>query len=102
MSLPNRKRNASLAGAFFAGAASGCCSTILFQPFDVVKTRQQECLATGAKRYVRFIPRVQLKNREKLGNGIETAKFNQVVGNILPIIFSEAESARVSQISLSS
>jgi len=41
---------ASLAGAFFAGAASGCCSTILFQPFDVVKTRQQECLATGAKR----------------------------------------------------
>jgi len=50
MSLSNRKRNASLAGAFFAGAASGCCSTVLFQPFDVVKTRQQECVAGGAKR----------------------------------------------------
>jgi len=49
MSLSNRT-NASLAGAFFAGAASGCCSTFLFQPLDMVKTRQQECVATGAKR----------------------------------------------------
>lgn len=66
MSLPNRKRNASLAGAFFAGAASGCCSTILFQPFDVVKTRQQECLATGAKRRTMLYTFTSLGKKEGL------------------------------------
>lgn len=32
----------SFLGAFIAGASSGGCSTVLFQPFDVVKTRLQE------------------------------------------------------------
>lgn len=31
----------SLGKAFFAGALSGTCSTLLFQPFDLVKTRLQ-------------------------------------------------------------
>jgi hypothetical protein len=32
----------SFLGAFISGASSGACSTVLFQPFDVVKTRLQE------------------------------------------------------------
>jgi len=51
MLLSDRRRNRSLAGAFSAGVFSGGCSTLLFQPFDVVKTRQQEKVATGLKRY---------------------------------------------------
>ena len=31
----------SLGKAFIAGALSGTCSTLLFQPFDLVKTRLQ-------------------------------------------------------------
>lgn len=31
----------SLGKAFVAGALSGTCSTLLFQPFDLVKTRLQ-------------------------------------------------------------
>lgn len=37
----------SFLGAFVSGASSGACSTVLFQPFDVVKTRLQENAAFG-------------------------------------------------------
>lgn len=42
MGRSGRKNDpSSLGKAFFAGALSGTCSTVLFQPFDLVKTRLQ-------------------------------------------------------------
>lgn len=35
------KFQSSVLGAFVAGSLSGTCSTILFQPLDLVKTRLQ-------------------------------------------------------------
>lgn len=41
MGRSGRKHHESLAKAFIAGSLSGTCSTLLFQPFDLVKTRLQ-------------------------------------------------------------
>lgn len=44
MGSPSKKEHVkvSLIITFCGGAGSGACSTLLFQPFDVVKTRMQE------------------------------------------------------------
>ncbi|EFX71442.1 hypothetical protein DAPPUDRAFT_327070 [Daphnia pulex] len=47
MCSTRKKRHVSFLGAFVSGASSGACSTVLFQPFDVVKTRLQENAAFG-------------------------------------------------------
>lgn len=40
--------NSPLVKSFLAGSVSGTCSTILFQPLDLVKTRLQSPVAVGA------------------------------------------------------
>ncbi|KAK2187612.1 hypothetical protein NP493_160g04000 [Ridgeia piscesae] len=42
-------KNSPLVKSFLAGAFSGTCSTILFQPLDLVKTRVQSPVALGEK-----------------------------------------------------
>lgn len=48
MGRRGRKHDTSLVKAFVAGSLSGTCSTLLFQPFDLVKTRLQ---ASHAERF---------------------------------------------------
>ena len=49
-SMSSERKSRGTLVAFSAGALSGSCSTLMFQPFDLIKTRMQ----------IQLIPRAQI------------------------------------------
>ena len=47
--------------SFLAGSFSGTCSTIIFQPLDLVKTRLQSPVALGFVNYIEFVQHLLAK-----------------------------------------